>query len=594
MPTLDERRMKAPFHISTASSYRSGQTVRFGYRVGDGEPIDIPIQHTCICGQTQLAGKTTALEGLIARSRWMGLTFITKRGEGSFANARRIAPYFREQADWQFVASILEASRGEKLKFERAWIIRMSKGARTLADVHRNVRQQLAKRATGKDADVYTVLDAYLEVIVPAIARVEWAPEVSLAAGISAVDMTHVPHELQHLVIKSCLDWVLEHASGTIIVIPEAWKFIPEGRMTPVKRSAEAFIRQGAAMRNYLWMDSQDLGGIDKTALRSVSVWCLGVQREANEIKRTLSNIPAGVAKPKADALATLELGQFFVCHGKTVEKVYAQPAWLSDEEAVGMSIGTLNAHALAWRAVDRAAAEPVLPPHEDPPIVTGVDWATGPDRTVKYKIGDTFTIERIPRHDGPRLRPEDDGDMTPEQEQLLRDVGTNIKHLAEEIRGMVRPSVGIAPGDAVQHGKRVTSPVTENGHTRDAVPAPVPADVFSAVRRMLLEDEQVLAAVARLRAVRPEIEIVESKKTLTFDEGSLKFRIAKLLAHGFYSEPKTHGATRSEMKRTGPDVNSGNLSRAMDDFVRDGFLTDEGAVGYRAVPDMVVRYSKE
>src|SRR5207244_4375061 len=102
-----------------------------------GTAVEIPIRNMVVCGQTQEAGKTTALEALIARAGVRAVTFITKRGEGSFTSARRIDPYFREQADWQFVASILEASRGEKLKFERAWIIRASRGARTLADVQR-------------------------------------------------------------------------------------------------------------------------------------------------------------------------------------------------------------------------------------------------------------------------------------------------------------------------------------------------------------------------------------------------------------------------------------------------------------------------
>ena len=62
----------------------------------------------CVAGQTQEAGKTTALEGMITRAGLAAVTFITKRGEGSFQGARRIKPYFREQADWQFVASILE------------------------------------------------------------------------------------------------------------------------------------------------------------------------------------------------------------------------------------------------------------------------------------------------------------------------------------------------------------------------------------------------------------------------------------------------------------------------------------------------------
>jgi hypothetical protein len=309
------------------------KNLRLGYEVGSGKEIDIPLKHMVITGQTQEAGKTTALEGLIARSGLRAVTFITKRGEHSFTNARRIAPYFREQADWQFVASILEASRSEKLKFERAWIIRASKGANTLADVQKNVRE-LMDKARGMSADVYLTLDAYLEAVIPQIAKVKWATSVQLEAGVNVVDLTALNVEMQHLVIKSTITWVLEREENTIVVVPEAWKFIPQGRGTPVKLAAESFIRQAAAMKNFLWLDSQDIAGVDKIILKSIPLWILGVQREANEIKRTLDNIPAGLAKPKPADIATLELGQFYACWGRHSFKTYVQPAWLRDHVA--------------------------------------------------------------------------------------------------------------------------------------------------------------------------------------------------------------------------------------------------------------------
>lgn len=305
-----------------------------GFEVGSGTEVRIPLKHMAITGQTQEAGKTTALEALITRSGLTAVTFITKRGESSFVGARRIDPYFREQADWQFVASILEASRSEKLKFERAWIIRASKGAKTLADVQRNVKVAMEK-ARGMSADVYLTLDAYLEAVVPQIEKVKWARSLDLHAGINVVDLTDLNVEMQHLVIKSTISWVLDRETETIIVIPEAWKFIPQGRGTPVKLAAEAFIRQGAALGNYLWLDSQDIAGIDKIILKSVPVWILGVQREANEIKRTLDNIPAGLAKPKAADVATLDLGQFFACWKRHAIKTYVQPAWMAEHVAI-------------------------------------------------------------------------------------------------------------------------------------------------------------------------------------------------------------------------------------------------------------------
>jgi len=320
-----------------------GKTVHLGFEVGSGAPVAIPLSHCAIAGQTQAAGKTTTLEALIERSQLRAVTFITKRGEGSFTEARRVRPYFREQTDWQFVASILEASRGERLKFERAWIIRASRGARTLADVQRNVRAALEK-AKGMSADVYLCLDAYLEVVVPQITSVQWAPTVDLAPGVNVMDLDGLTADMQHLVIRSTINWVLEREQDTVVVVPEAWKFIPQGRGTPVKLAAEAFIRQGAALGNLLWLDSQDLGGIEKGILRSVHVWLLGVQREANELKRTLDNIPAGTHKPKAADLAQLKVGQFFACWGDRTVKVYVQPSWIPEDVARMVATGQARA----------------------------------------------------------------------------------------------------------------------------------------------------------------------------------------------------------------------------------------------------------
>lgn len=336
--------------------------VLLGFEVGTGDYVHIPVRHLAVTGQTQEAGKTTTLEALITRSGLRAVTFITKRGESAFTREARIRPYFREQTDWQFVASLLEASRGEKLKFERAWIIRASKGARTLADVHANVKAAL-ETAKGMSADVYLCLDAYLDQVVPQLASVKWATGLELVPGVNAVDMSGLSVEMQHLVIRSTLLWVLEKEQGTVVVVPEAWKFIPQGRGTPVKLAAEAYIRQGAALHNYLWLDSQDLGGVEKTILRSVPVWLLGVQRESNEIKRTLDSIHA--KKPKPAEVAQLRLGEFYACWGAHAVKTYVQPAWMGEEDARGHARGTFRVVEGVGRVDPRMFVD--LEPEEEP-----------------------------------------------------------------------------------------------------------------------------------------------------------------------------------------------------------------------------------
>jgi len=512
--------------------------IPLGFEVGTGTPVLLPLRHLVITGQTQEAGKTTALEALITRSGLRAVTFVTKRGEGSFTDARRIDPYFREQADWQFVAAILEASRGEKLKFERAWIIRASKGARTLADVQHNVQRALLT-AKGLSADVYLTLEAYLEAVVPQIAAVYWAPGLALAPGVNAMDLTGLTVEMQHLVIKSALDWVLARETDTVVVVPEAWKFIPQGRGTPVKLAAEAFIRQAAGLRNYLWLDSQDIAGVEKIILKSVPLWILGVQREANEVKRTLAQIPAGIKRPRPEQIATLGLGQFFACWGTHVLQVYAQPAWMTAETAQAIARGT--------RAVEdvHAPAQPARP------------------------IGHS---------------PRQEEHVTKREADALRQENLELRRrlVALEDRGGISPGpepTRPAPASSPAPGRAVTVAETFEHEA-----------LYQAIKARLLTELPTDPALLRVLTVRPELRVEIERREVTADGASVKGRVARLIAGGFFRDGRTQSATRRELARTGSDVNSGGLSVAIKDLVKDGFLTDDGTAGYHAVEAAAVR----
>ena len=72
-------------------------------------------------------------------------------------------------------------------------------------------------------------------------------------------------------------------------------------------------------------------------------------------------------------------------------------------------------------------------------------------------------------------------------------------------------------------------------------------------------------------------------------DGSSLKGRVARLLAGGFFAEAKTQGATRTELKRTGTDVNTGNLSKAFADFLSDGLLERGPSDTYQAAAGIKV-----
>ena len=501
--------------------------VLLGYEVGTGSPVSVPLKHMAVTGQTQEAGKTTALEALITRSGMKAVAFVTKRGESSFSDARTIRPYFREQADWQFVASILEASRGEKLKFERAWIIRASRGATTLADVQRNV-QKAMETAKGMSADVYLTLDAYLDAVVPQIGRVRWASSVELSTGLHVMDLTALNVEMQHLVIRSTLDWVLNHETDTVVVVPEAWKFIPQGRGTPAKLAAESFIRQAAGLGNYLWLDSQDIAGVEKIILKSVPVWVLGVQREANEVKRTLAQIPAGIKKPRPEAIATLGLGEFFLCYGTHTRKVYVQPLWMSDADAVAVARGEQRITPAPTPKVREISTPINEPPEHEEPTVNEAE-------------------ARQLREENERLRAE------------VRELSTMVRRLSLDDSPAPTPPTAGAIGDA------------------DAL--------YEDFKRRLLAEPAVL----RVLSMKPELIVEVERKTVTVDGTSVKGRVAKLLASGFFKTAQGQGDTRTALRRTGPDINTGTLSKVFAELLADGFLEKYGATKYVEVPDMKV-----
>lgn len=86
----------------------------------------------------------------------------------------------------------------------------------------------------------------------------------------------------------------------------------------------------------------------------------------------------------------------------------------------------------------------------------------------------------------------------------------------------------------------------------------------------------------------RPEISVKVERHTLELDGSTPRGRIARLVAAGFYDQGATNSATRSELKRTGSDVNNANICRVLDELVSQGFLTREGS-DYKRVPSAKV-----
>lgn len=323
--------------------------ILLGYEQKTGEEIYIKPSHMIVTGITQLSGKTTTLEALIKRSELKAIAFKTKIGETGFSEGFITRPFFQEKSDWQYVESLLEATMKERLRFERSWIIKASKGTQNLNEVYENCKKlQQGTRESSLQYGVYTNLIAYLELILPQLKKVEFSKELILRNGVNIMDLERLSDEVQSLVIRSVLEYVLRNEKEVVVIIPEAWKFLPQARGNPVKQIAESFIRQGATNHNYLWIDSQDMAGVDKTVLKQVANWVLGLQTERNEVQHTLDQIPlASSLKPKTEEIMTLRIGHFIVCNPDFTKKVYVLPSWLDVEMAKEIAIGTLPVEAV-------------------------------------------------------------------------------------------------------------------------------------------------------------------------------------------------------------------------------------------------------
>src|SRR5262249_50881669 len=145
----------------------------------------------------------------------------------------------------EFVESVVEAIMRQKMKLERAWIVRACRGAHSLSDVRHNVTQLMGKAKRGMDADMYMLLGEYLDKVLPLLARLPKCDKVELATGLNVMDLRGYPEELQMLIIPSTLRWVHEKENEVISILPEAWKFAPQGRNTPVKFEVRKIAREG-------------------------------------------------------------------------------------------------------------------------------------------------------------------------------------------------------------------------------------------------------------------------------------------------------------------------------------------------------------
>jgi hypothetical protein len=543
---------------------KNDRTVLLGYELGTGRPVEIPVRHTAVTGITQESGKTTTLEALIGRSGLRAVTFVTKRAEGAFTNGSRIPAYFREHADWMFVSSLLEAFLQQKMKFERSWIMRVCKGAQNLRDVQSNLAKAMHGARTGLDESVYFTLSEYLEALVPEIEALPYAKSLQLQPGINVIDVSEYSLHLQGLVIRSCMEWIYERESGVITLIPEAWEFVPQSHNSPAKSAAVQLIRKGAAAGNYVWLDSQDLAGVEKEIVRQCSVYILGVQREANEVRRTLLHLPAGSRKPKPEQIMQLGRGWFYASFGNELRCTYVQPAWLNDDPRRAQRY-----------AIEKLPASFVAKPHNKTTSTKGEDGA-----------GDRAVRDRAAR---PAPEPQNATETVMNQDEMLmlRAKADELDQVRNVLAREFGPEFTLSNMTTASFLAKISQRMKEPA---DSAPASGTADVEGIVAQVLgkLKASPEFAAL-HVAAEKPEISVTVQRKVIDLDGSTLKGRLAQMIAEGWFEEAKTGNAAFNELQRRGCGTAKPNVYRELDKLAEWGFVTKESEGGYKAVEGMKI-----
>ena len=587
--------------------------IDLGYEVGTGKRIKIPLNHMAILGQTQLSGKTTTMEALAIRAGVRAISFVTKPGEKNFRSQNVIPAFFSEAAAeeyWKHVVAMLEYRSEVRLGWrERGVVIKLcqdykkessrigvdAKGKSKRERVSyrwktpKNLREVLANLesylpfARSAEEMICIQLREFLRPVLTEIERTEFSDKLNLVRGINVMDITELSDGLKALVIRSVIAWVHKHGRKIVVIVPEAWKFIPEGRSTPVKLALEGLIREGAGVENFVWMDSQDLRGVDKMLLRSVIVWLFGVQRQKNEVSNTLASIP-DYPKPTATEIMQLGRGQFYVCYGNTLVRTYVQPAGMEEEHAKSIALGEEKPE--SWAGIVRELDQETTGPGSDDREGLSIGRSDENGNGVFPNAG-ADALQRT--GNGSDELDREEAMWKEKYEALKAEFDLVVREhnaLAERLRDLEGK-----PGDEIPVAKdwQVRTRGSASGTVFD-----LPGldqqytdtnleHVYAYVKKRAATDGEVLAILAE----RPQITVKTQRPVITVEaNGSLWGGICQLTAEGFFKTAQPAKIATDEAIRRGWCANKTPVMRIethLEKLAKMGFLYRE-TDGYRIV----------
>jgi hypothetical protein len=463
---------------------------------------------------------------------------------------------------------------GEKLKKQRACIMRVSKASAvknmvwdkptTLLNVADNVRTALEHTRSGFFQDMYLELDEYFQIIMPQLDRLPKSTRLDLKPGINIMFLDNLPEAMQALCIASCCKWFRTQEKDTITILPESWKFT--GKFTPALGALRQLAREGSVLRNYVWLDSQDLVGIDAEIRKQIGVWILGVQGESIEAERTIKQLPSDLRKIKLADVQQLRKGHFFVSWGEGTRQVYVQPSWMNAMEAQIVAM-TGNAPRSAPKGMK--AGEDEMWREQAEELQKTVDFLKqqieGNERSMRGRDSTIATMEKE-----------------------IKDLKIKLAAMTAGTLVAPGPSEAPAPAATLGHGIPTFPPPNGNHSAIEEEAEFFINDIWPRVRDRITSEAVKDPVILNLLASRPELNVSVAVRTTSLTDETLKGKLAKLVADGYFDKPVNGYTAFNELKRRGVSVAKPNVYRELDNLSGMGFLTKEDG-GYQRVPGIKV-----
>lgn len=305
----------------------------FLFTVPSGEPVAIEPFHYAIVGQTQFSGKTTLIKRLSEWASDLGykiLIFDTKETEADYAGFGVEVPVcLRETTDSFVLIGLLESMFRRRLTHYYATLSRLTERASGFDDIIERAKQMEEKTRSSWLKDACRVLYDLLERLQNETSKVETVPQLQLSSDINRMIINDFSLEAQQLIVKNAFEDALRiYKRNLVLVVDEAFKFIPQGYSSPATRAIMNLMTQGAKTGLFGWISTQFLAVTDKDPLKACAIKFLGTQDHITEVKHTLALIPEVRGKFTANDIMKLKLGHWVLVRKRPpdVRIVYALP----------------------------------------------------------------------------------------------------------------------------------------------------------------------------------------------------------------------------------------------------------------------------